>query len=82
MSSRESSSDGGGASSERSPHELARLQALHGERYWIRCSGRMWIATARVDDGTEPTIIRDSAEDLAVAMEHPEPRVGRWEPLR
>ena len=61
---------------------LGRLQEEHGHRYWIRCSGRMWIATARVDDGTEPTIIRETADDLAEAMEHPAPRIGRWEPLR
>lgn len=60
---------------------LDQLQAAHGHRYWIVRTPCMWIATARVDDDTEPTIIRESAHDLAVAMEHPAPRIGRWEPL-
>lgn len=67
------------------PDEAA-LEALrsskHGERYGIRRLGRMWIATALVDDGTEPTIIRETADDLEWAMKHPAPRIGRWEPLR
>lgn len=60
---------------------LEDLQTEHGHRYWIVRTPSMWIATARVDDGTEPTIIRESAEDLAEAMAHPAPRIGRWDPL-
>ena len=60
---------------------LEALQGEYGARYWIRCSGRMWIATARVDDDTEPTLICDSAAELAAAMSNPGPRIGRWQPL-
>lgn len=60
---------------------LEYLQGEYGEWYWIVRTPSMWIATARMDDGTEPTIIRESAHELAVAMERPEPCVGKWDPL-
>lgn len=54
--------------------ELSRLQAEYGDRYAIRRTKTMWIGTRRADDGTEPTIIRDTSEELDAAMAHP----GLW----
>ena len=54
--------------------ELSRLQAEHGGRYSVRRLPSMWIATLRQDDGTEPTLIRDTPEELAAAMANP----GWW----
>lgn len=57
--------------------ELSRLQEAHGGRYAIRRTPPMWIATCRVDDGTEPTIIRDTSGDLDAAMANPSLWGGR-----
>lgn len=54
--------------------ELSRLQAAYGDRYVIRRTPSMWIATRRKDDNTEPTIIRDTSEELEAAMDNP----GTW----
>lgn len=55
--------------------ELSRLQEEHGDRYSIRRIATMWIATARKEQGTEQTIIRDTSADLEEAMEHPAPGI-------
>lgn len=54
--------------------ELARLQEEHGERYKVRRTPTLWIATCRVDDGTEPTLIKDTSHELEQAMRSP----GSW----
>jgi hypothetical protein len=57
--------------------DLDRLRARFGDRYWIRCTDRTWIATDRdPDTGTAPTLMADSAEELAEQMLSPGPRVG------
>ncbi|MFW6638808.1 hypothetical protein ACOALZ_02055 [Nocardiopsis algeriensis] len=53
--------------------ELARLQKEYGKRYSIRRSPTLWIATCRVDDGTEPTLIKDTSHELEAAMCTPGP---------
>lgn len=54
--------------------ELARLQEEYGDRYSIRRSPTLWIATRRADDGTEPTHIKDTSYELEAAMRAP----GTW----
>ncbi|MCP3011971.1 hypothetical protein NGM33_01405 [Nocardiopsis dassonvillei] len=54
--------------------ELARLQAEYGDRYSIRRSRTLWIATLRVDDGTEPTLMCDTWPELETRMRTP----GSW----
>lgn len=53
--------------------ELSRLRAEYGGRYRIRRTPALWIATCRVDDGTEPTLICDTSWDLEQAMCSPGP---------
>ncbi|WP_431889514.1 hypothetical protein [Nocardiopsis alba] len=54
--------------------ELMRLRSAYGDRYWIRTTPNLWIATRRVRDDREPTIIEDTAGDLERRMCEP----GRW----
>ena len=54
--------------------ELEQLREAHGHRYYISRVGTLWMATLRRDDGTEPTLVRDTAEELADAMANP----GLW----
>lgn len=54
--------------------DLYRLRAVHGNRWHIRRRGSLWVATRRVDDGTEPTIIEDTPEALTERLESP----GTW----
>ncbi len=54
--------------------ELARLQEEYGGRYEIRRTPTLWIATRRADDGTEPTLIKDTSYELEAAMRSP----GSW----
>lgn len=54
--------------------ELVRLQDLYGDRYRIRNTPHLWIATCRRNDGTEPTIIEDTPGALERRMCEP----GRW----
>lgn len=51
--------------------ELIQLRTAHGDRYFISRVGALWVATLRRDDGTEPTIVRDTAEELDAAMTNP-----------
>lgn len=62
-------------------HELGRLQSAHAERYHIHRKRSMWIATARLNDGTERTLIRDTADGLDEAMTSPGRQIGYWAPL-
>lgn len=57
--------------------ELDRLRAAFGDRYFIRRVGAMWVGTLRRDDGTEPTLVRDTAEELRAAMTNPQLWGGR-----
>ena len=54
--------------------DLEGLLDAHGGRYYISRVGALWVATLRRDDGTEPTLVRDTPEELAAAMANP----GRW----
>ena len=54
--------------------DLERLADEYGGRYYISRVGALWVATLRHDDGTEPTLVRDTPEELAAAMANP----GRW----
>lgn len=54
--------------------DLDWLQEAHGGRYYINRVGSLWRATLKRDDGTEPTLVRDTPEELAHAMTHP----GLW----
>ncbi|WP_017602300.1 hypothetical protein [Nocardiopsis lucentensis] len=57
--------------------DLARLRAEYGDRYWIRCTHRTWIATDRdPHTTTAPTLMADSPEELAAQMTNPGPRAG------
>lgn len=51
--------------------DLWRLRAEHGNLWHIRRNGDLWMATRRVDDGTEPTIIEDSPDRLRARLEAP-----------
>lgn len=61
--------------------ELTQLREEHGARYYISRVGGLWMATLRVDDDTERTIITDSPEQLADRMEHPLPGIGLMAPM-
>lgn len=54
--------------------ELMRLRDLYGDRYRIRTTPNLWIAACRRRDGTEPTLIEDTAGELEQRMLAP----GRW----
>ncbi|GAA1454179.1 hypothetical protein [Nocardiopsis tropica] len=54
--------------------ELSRLQEAYKDRYWIRRTPSLWIATCRTDNGSEPTLMRDTSCDLEAAMQAP----GTW----
>lgn len=51
--------------------DLERLRDDHKSLWHIRRNGSLWVATRRVNDGTEPTIIEDSPERLAARLEAP-----------
>jgi hypothetical protein len=58
--------------------DLDRLRAEHGDRYFIRCTDHIWIATDRDRNAnTEPTLMADSAEELAEKMANPGQRAGK-----
>ncbi|WP_431870767.1 hypothetical protein [Nocardiopsis eucommiae] len=57
--------------------EVVALRAAHGDRYFISRVGALWMATLRQDDGTEPTLVRDTAEELEAAMANPRLWGGR-----
>lgn len=61
--------------------ELDRLQRMYGDLYQIRRVSSMWIASRRVVDGHEPTIMKDTAAELEAAMRSPSPGIGRMSPL-
>ena len=54
--------------------DLERLRDEHKGLWHIRRNGSLWVATRRVNDGTEPTIIEDSPERLQERLEAP----GTW----
>lgn len=54
--------------------ELLRLRGRYGDRYRIRNTTHLWIATCRRHDNTEPTIIEDTAGELERRMLDP----GAW----
>ena len=54
--------------------DLERLRDDHKSLWHIRRNGSLWVATRRVNDGTEPTIIEDSPDRLAERLETP----GTW----
>src|SRR5690606_24610506 len=57
--------------------ELSRLQAEHGDRYSIRRTPSVWIATRRDDAGWEPTLMADSTEVLGAERANPRRRGAR-----
>lgn len=61
--------------------ELARLRRKFGDLYRIWRTSSLWVATRRVDDGTERTLIRDTPAELEEGMHDPPKGIGRITPL-
>lgn len=46
-------------------------------RVWRSRCGTMWVATRRVDDDVEPTIVADGPDELRERLANPSKRAGR-----
>ena len=57
--------------------ELSRLQAEHGDRYAIRRTPSVWIATRRDNADVEPTIMCETSDELDAQMTNPRLWGGR-----
>ncbi|GHD16851.1 hypothetical protein GCM10007147_05380 [Nocardiopsis kunsanensis] len=61
--------------------QWARLQKKYEGKYRVVRTPHMWRAHRLVHDDREPVVTADTAEELEKGMEHPQRRIGWWDPL-